>query len=98
MKISSRYRTRTAEIYRQFAADRPGLDFSETALLQIYRHDSHGSVDIDIGKTNNGFFIGKFWMSVTINMWKEDINDGLLTKEELLNDFPGWFLNKIGIT
>lgn len=93
MKISNRYRTKTAEIYKKFSRD--SFDFSETALKEMYLHDSLGKPDISIENTTNGFFIGKFWMSVTINMWKEDINDGLLKKEELLNDFPEWFINKV---
>lgn len=96
MKITHRYKTRTAEMYKRFAEDRP-CDFSLFALQEMFLHDSYGKPQIDIESTNNGFFIGKFWMSVTINMWKEDINDGLLSVDELKNDFPDWFIKKIGV-
>jgi len=97
MKVTHRYKTRTAEIYKRFSKDRPNMDFSESALEEMFKHDSYGTVEIDIANTNNWYFIGKFWMSVTINMWKEDVEEGLLTKEELLKDFPEWFIKKIGV-
>jgi len=95
MRVTNRYKNKTAEIYKKFSRD--CFDFSDSALSEMFLHDSLGMPDISIENTNNGYFIGKFWMSVTINMWKEDLNDRLLTAEELRNDFPDWFLKRIGI-
>jgi hypothetical protein len=42
----------------------------------------------------NGFAVGKKWMNVTIEMWREDIKQGKLWRWELEQDFPAWFLDK----
>lgn len=99
MKITGKY-IRMSEIYKRFANDWQGLDFSQEALEQMYLHDSNGTVKFNISETKNGYFIGKYWMSVTINMWKEDIKKGLLLVNELLEGedaFPEWFIKKIGL-
>jgi len=96
MVIRNKY-IRMSEIYKRFARDYTGLDFSREALEQMYLHDSNGSVKFDIANTKNGYFIGKYWMSVTINMWKEDIKKGFLLVNELLTDYPEWFIKQIGL-
>lgn len=95
MKISNKYRERTAEIYRLFW-DEDGYDYSEQALREMYLHDSLGTVKFDTA-TKNGFYWGKYRMSITIAMWKKDIADGLLLVRELHGKYPQWFLKNIGL-
>lgn len=47
----------------------------------------------------NGYAVGKHWMDATIAMWREDIDSGLLNRQELYDDpnIPNWFLDKIDI-
>ena len=88
-----------AEIYRAFVPNEPCYDFSPKAAEQMYLFESTGKPKLQVtdrvdGKYN-GFLVGKHWMDATIKMWKEDIKSGLLNKQELKDDFPEWFLNKI---
>lgn len=45
----------------------------------------------------NGYWLGKKWLNVTINMWKEDLSKGYLFKHELYQDskFPTWWLDSV---
>lgn len=82
------------EIYRIFAKDLEHIcDFSEKMMLELFYSESFG----DIISPMNGFYQGKRLLNVTIAMWKEDIERGLLQKCELYNDelFPHWWLNKV---
>lgn len=82
-----------AEIYRRFNQDG---DFSDEAAQAMYLYESRG------GKPpsgENGYFAGKHVMDLTVAMWKQDLVglDGspTLTKAELYEDFPAWWLDKI---
>jgi len=46
---------------------------------------------------NNGFYIGKKWLNVFVDMWKEDLKKGFLFKFELYEDpdLPDWWLDKV---
>lgn len=93
MKISNKYR-RMAEIYKLFARHWINiLSFSEQDLLIMYKHESTGT---QINE-NNGYYVGKKYLNLTVTMWKQDIERGLLFKQELYNDslFPNWWLDKI---
>jgi len=82
------------EIYSLFSEDyRHCCDFSEPRMLELYYSESYGD-PID---NTNGYFVGKKWLNVTVSMWKEDIQKGLLFKQELYNDprLPHWWLDKI---
>jgi hypothetical protein len=84
-----------SNIYRHFSKDWQSiLDYSEESLLELYISESYGDVDC---KDNNGFYIGKKMLNVTVAMWKEDITKGLLLKYELYDDpnLPDWWLNKV---
>ena len=84
-----------AEIYKRFAKDYSHCDFSGEAALAMYLHEN-GKPLPETDKPN-GFAVGKKWMNVTIQMWKEDIQNNLLFVWELSKDYPEWFLKKIGI-
>jgi hypothetical protein len=43
----------------------------------------------------NGYFLGKKWMDVTVEMWNSGIKEGIITKDELSQEFPVWFLDKV---
>ena len=67
-------------------------DFSEEMMLELYYSESYGDKVSD----NNGYYIGKRYLNLTVSMWKEDIEKGYLFKHELYDDiFPRWWLDKI---
>ncbi len=81
-------------VYEYFAKDwKHCMDFSDQMKIELYNSESFGTQCSE----NNGYLLGKKWLNVTISMWKEDINKGLLFKEELYNDpnLPEWFLDSI---
>lgn len=83
-----------AEVYRHFGQDwKNCADFSDTALIELYNHESYGTAV----SPNNGFLIGKKWLNVTVAMWKEDLEQKLLFKSELYADpnFPHWWLDSV---
>lgn len=82
------------EIYKIFSSDWAHiLDYSEESILELFISESYG------GKTSpkNGFAIGKKYLSVTVDMWRQDLLDGILFKYELYEDgrFPHWWLDSI---
>lgn len=82
------------EVYRIFSNDwKHLLDYSDEALLELYMSETFG----DRVSPNNGFAVGKKYLSVHVEMWREDIRDGLLFKHELYEDekFPHWWLDSI---
>lgn len=70
------------------------VDFSEEALIEMYRHETYGE---KILTTNNGYVLGKKWMGVNVSMWKEDISKGYFFKYELYQDptYPHWWLDRV---
>lgn len=87
---------RMAELYKRFACDYKSSDFSESAALAMYLHESTGC-PLPNWQTN-GYAIGKKWMDVTIAGWKEDIPQmGLLVSELQEDGYPDWFLERIGV-
>jgi len=83
------------EVYRIFS--RPWehvLDFSEDMMVELYNKETYGE---GIVSSNNGFGVGKSWLNVTVQMWREDIKRGLLFKNELYEDdkFPHWWLDSV---
>jgi hypothetical protein len=69
-------------------------DYSDDKMLELFLSESYP--DVECSK-DNGYYIGKRWMTVTLSMWKEDIANGLLFKSELYSDnyFPHWWLDKV---
>jgi len=83
------------KVYKIFSNDWKHIcDYSKESMLELYNAETYGSCDC---KPNNGFYVGKKWLNVTVTMWKEDIEKGLLFKFELYDDpkFPDWWLNKV---
>lgn len=81
-------------MYRVFSNDwKHLLDYSDEALLELYLSETFG----DKVSPKNGFAVGKKYLSVHVEMWREDIRDGILFKYELYEDekFPHWWLNSI---
>lgn len=92
-KVSKKF-LKMSELYRTFSKDWESFyNYSEESLVEMYRFESFGEPISE----DNGFYIGKKWLNVTVTMWKEDIAQGLLFKSELYNDpkFPHWWLDSI---
>lgn len=87
-----------SEIYRKFCPNESCYSFDEYAAKEMYSFESTGLPKLSLtSEQRNGFLVGKHWMDATIKMWREDIEIGNLTADELLLDFPEWFLKKINI-
>lgn len=87
-----------SEIYRKFCPNESCYSFDEQMAMEMYSFESTGSPRLSLtSDQRNGFLVGKHWMDATIKMWREDIEIGNLTADELLLDFPEWFLKKINI-
>lgn len=82
-----------AKLYTVFAAGWTGLDFSDDSLLEMYNSESYGTPV----NRKNGYFVGKQWLSVNVQMWKDDRARGHLVLSELYADerFPHWWLDRI---
>ena len=91
MYISQRYQD-MSNIYKQFSESDKSLDFSRDSLEQMYLFESKG---IKFDNPVNGYFQGKKWMDVSIEMWNSGIKQGIITKWELSQEFPVWFLDKV---
>lgn len=85
---------RMGEIYKKFAVDYNFADFSEEAKDEMFLHESLGYPV----SPENGYYLGKRYMDATIAMWKEDILQGtLLTQELVESGYDRDFLNNVGI-
>jgi hypothetical protein len=94
-KVSKKY-LRMSEVYQIFSSSwKHTLDFSEDSLIDMYQYETYGTQIKD--KQTNGFYVGKQWMDANIKMWREDLENKLLSKQELYEDktFPHWWLDKI---
>lgn len=83
-----------SEVYRMFANDwKDCLDFSDEAAVELYNYESYGGSL----SPKNGFGVGKKWLNVTVKYWRQDIQEGLLFKQELYSDpmLPHWFLDSV---
>ena len=76
--------------YIDQVAERP-LDFSDDALRAQYQHETHGTPLPN--PANNGYAIGKWTLGVTLAAIRQDFEDGLFTKSELL-DGAGDFVRR----
>jgi hypothetical protein len=69
----------------------------------MYLWESQGKGNLRFGvmgidKTKpNGYAVGKRWMQITVNMWREDIKKGLLFVWELYEEkrYPNWWLDEV---
>lgn len=83
-----------AKIYRVFLTGYEfDFDFSDDSLIEMYNSESYGT---PVSK-NNGFYVGKKTLNITVKMWKEDIKIGNLFIKELYDDgkFPHWWLDSV---
>lgn len=87
---------RMAELYKRFAWSCETTDWSEDAKMAMYRHESLGEPLPETNKIN-GYVLGKKAMDITVAMWKEDIEQYLLSVKELQEEYPEWFLKQLGI-
>lgn len=92
-RVNDKYR-RMCEIYKIFSPDNcPSLTHTEEDMLELFNQESLGGT---VSETN-GYYWGKVWMSITVKMWKEDIQNKLLFLFELYEDpkFPHWWLDSV---
>ena len=70
-------------LYRLFGEPMSSkLDFSDTALLSLYNHESYGtSLSPD-----NGFAVGKKYLNLQVTSWRGAIRLGIIAKFELYED------------
>ena len=83
------------DVYKHFSKDwKNHCDYSDESMLELYISESYGDV---ICKDNNGYYIGKQYLNVSVAMWFEDIPKGILFKKELYQDpnLPHWWLDKV---
>lgn len=83
-----------SEVYRYFAKEWiDSADFSDQSLIDLFNAESYGTPC----EPNNGFLLGKKWLNVTVKMWFEDIDKGLLFRCELYDDpnLPHWWLDSL---
>lgn len=85
-----------------FPTDYDWYDFSDSAAIDMYSYETFGKPLVVYYERNssgkyNGYVVGKHWLSVHIEMWKESIAEETLYPTELSNDYPEWFLIKSGI-
>jgi hypothetical protein len=83
---------RMAEIYQIFAHDKH-LEFTEQRLEDCFSYETFGKEIPD--PLHNGYLQGKRNMDITVEMWINDIRSGHLTKWELYQEFPKWFIDKV---
>lgn len=94
-KVSKKY-LKMSKVYSVFSSEWEDiLDFSETSLKEMYDYESRG-IPIP-NKRENGYYVGKQHMDIQIEMWRKDLQEGILTRRELYEDgkFPKWWLNKV---
>ena len=83
-----------SELYRHFGEPMGiDLDFSDEALISLYNAESYGTPC----SSKNGFAVGKQYLNVQVNAWKEMLREGTLAKFELYEDpkYPDWWLDNI---
>lgn len=101
MKLTKKW-VQMAHIYQRFVPNESCYDFGPISAERMFLFESTGKPVLHLTDKNsegkyNGFLVGKHWMDATIKMWRQDIDDGLLQRSELLKEFPELFLTKIKI-
>lgn len=92
-RVSPKFKV-MSELYKLFSKDWESiLDYSDQALVEMYQFETYGNPI----KDTNGYYHGKKWLNVTVDMWKEDLEKGLLFKQELYDDvkYPTWWLDSV---
>ena len=92
-----------AAIYRRFAHDRAqhcAMDFSREALHRQWEYETYGTPHPDckqglfMAEKINGYAYGKHVQGYMTEMFVEDLRDGILTKAELLEWLPRWWVRR----
>jgi hypothetical protein len=84
------------EYQLHFCKRKNEYDFSDEAAWEMYQFESTGTPKLYLtSETTNGFLVGKHWMDVTIKMWQEDLDKGLLTMNELYYEYDEWFIKRM---
>ena len=95
--MKKKQRDRMEETKRRWSSD-PAynlFDYSEDAFLVCDEWESRGGPE---PPKENGYAYAKRMMDVTYAMWKEDIRDGYLTIQELIDDgYKESFLDSLGL-
>ena len=94
-KVSKKFR-KMSEVYKIFSRQWEHImDYGEESLIEMFNHETYGTEIKD--RKRNGYYVGKQWLNVHIEMWKEDIQKGYLRKQELYDDplFPHWWLDSV---
>lgn len=81
---------RRASVYRRAAGRNEPYDFSLAALIACYNYESTGG-DMPI---NNGYIIGKRWLDLSIETWREDIMAGLFCKADFISPITKWYAER----
>ena len=94
---------RMCGMYERFAKGelrQTNLDYSSKAKKDLFIFESRGEGKqlkgnniFRVGKLN-AFAYGKWLMDITVAMWTEDL-DKYITKNELLEEYPKWFIDKV---
>lgn len=83
------------EIYKIFSHEWKHIcDYSHNSMVELYLYESRGEGHPD---KLNGYYVGKRWLNVYVDMWRQDIEDGILFKFELYYSgrFPTWWLDSV---
>lgn len=97
-KPTSKWRKKS-EIYKMFIPDNLECTLSEQDEIDMFMFETHNEGDLEkslfLDPPFNGYVVGKKFMTVIIEMWKEDISLGRLYKFELEQDYPKWWLDQV---
>ena len=86
---------RMCEVYKLFSHDWKDIcDYDDDCRRELNVYESTGKGEC---RWNNGYYIGKKYMDVTVKMWREDIKLGTLFVHELYegDKYPSWWLDKV---
>lgn len=82
------------DIYQIFSKSWIVCTYTEQDMLELFLSESYGDVACH---RYNGYYLGKKYLSLAVNMWKEDIRKGNLFLYELYQDstYPHWWLDSV---
>ncbi len=96
-----------SKVYAHFIPSGIRVDLSEEALWQAYIYETkgvgEGSLSIfSSAGVYNGYIVGKRYLDVTLSMWQDDIQEGLITKWEIINEITDptiktWIAKRLGV-
>lgn len=75
-------------MYRRAAGRFEPYDFSIEALIACHEYESNGGQE----PKNNGYLIGKKWLDLSIETWRQDIMKGDSCKAEFITPITRWYV------